>query len=59
MKLLNLLVPQNVILPGKKIIADVNTEIFPSAISIFSHFKEILNKNYEIIYSPQTNMLVK
>lgn len=55
MKLLNPLVPQNIILTGNKFIADVNTETFPSAISIFGHFKAILNKNYDIIYSQQIN----
>lgn len=59
MKLLNPLVPQNIILPGNKFIADVNTETFLSAISIFGRFKAIeMTKNYEIIYSQQINMLV-
>lgn len=59
MKFLNPLVPQNIILTGNKFIADVNTETFLSAISIFGHFKAIeMTKNYKIIYSQQINMLV-
>lgn len=58
MKLLNPLVPQNIILTGNKFTADMNTETFLVSVSIVSHFKAILNKNYEIICSQIVNMLV-
>lgn len=39
MKLLNPLVPQNIILTGNKFIADMNTETFPRSIFHFQSFQ--------------------